>query len=104
MEDPFATQGRFLALGLLALVFMLRGRAFVVPAAIIALVLFIAFANLQGYFDWMHEPYVAAARGPAVELNEFDQWRACQQKEAKAGRYGFNVMEWHASRPACPGS
>jgi 4-amino-4-deoxy-L-arabinose transferase-like glycosyltransferase len=104
MEDPFAVQGRFLALGLLALVFLLRGRAFVVPAAITALVLFIAFANLQGYFDWMHEPYVATARGPAVELNEFDQWRACQQKDAKAGRFGFNVMEWQASRPACPGS
>lgn len=104
MEDPFSTQGRFLALGLLALVFLLRGRAFVVPAATMALVLFIAFANLRGYFDWMHEPYVAAARGPSVELSEFDQWRACQQREAAAGRPGFNVMEWEASRPACPGS
>jgi len=102
MEDPFATHGRFLALGLLALVFLLRDRAFVVRGALVALALFIGFANLWGYFDWMHEPYVAEARGPAVELNEFDQWRACQQKEAEAGRWGFNVNEWHASRPACP--
>ena len=104
MEDPFSTQGRFLALGLLALVFLLRGRAFVVPAAAMALVLFIAFANLQGYFDWMHEPYVAAARGPSVELSEFNQWRACQIKQVKDGGFGFNVMQWEASRPACPGS
>jgi 4-amino-4-deoxy-L-arabinose transferase-like glycosyltransferase len=103
MEDPFAAQGRFLALALLALLFLLRGRAFVAPAAVIALALFIAFANLQGYFNWMHEPYVAAARGPSVELAEFDQWRACQQKDAEANRSGFNVNQWEASRPACPG-
>jgi 4-amino-4-deoxy-L-arabinose transferase-like glycosyltransferase len=102
MEDPFAVQGRFLALGLLVLVFLFRGRAFIAPAAVVALALFIAFANLQGYFDWMHEPYVAAAREPAVQLAEFDQWRACQQQAAEAGRPGFNVMEWEASRPVCP--
>jgi len=73
-----------------------------VRGALVALALFIAFANLQGYFDWMHQPYVAAARGPAVELSEFDQWRACQQADAEAGRPGFNVMQWHTTRPACP--
>ncbi len=104
MEDPFATQGRFLALSLLAVVFLLRGRVFVVRGALVVLVLFVGFVNTQGYFDWMHEQYVADARGPAVELSEFDQWRACQQTEAEAGRFGFNVIEWHASRPACPGS
>lgn len=107
MEDPFAVHGRFLALGLLAVVFLLRDRlpivrGALVPAAVMALVLFIAFANLRGYFTWMHESYVAAARGPSVELAEFDQWRACQQEEAEAGGGGFNVNEWHATRPACP--
>jgi 4-amino-4-deoxy-L-arabinose transferase-like glycosyltransferase len=102
MADPFATQGRFLALGLLAVAFLLRDRAFAVRGAIVVLALFVGFANLWGYFDWMHEPYVAEARGPAVELSEFDQWRACQQSDAEAGRWGFNVIEWHASRPACP--
>jgi len=102
MEDPFAAHGRFLALGLLVLVFLLRGRAAVVHGAVIALVLFIAFANVWWYFDWMHEPYASEARGPAVELREFDQWRACQRMEAEAGRFGFNVNQWHASRPNCP--
>lgn len=102
MEDPFAVQGRFLALGLLALVLPLRDRIAVHRGAIVALALFIAFANLRGYFDWIHQPYVAAARGPSVELAEFGQWRACQQAAAEAGRPGFNVNEWQETRPACP--
>ncbi len=102
MEDPFAAQGRFLALGLLALVVLLPNRNAVVQGAFIGLVLFVAFANLRGYFDWMHEPYLAEAREPAVELRGFDRWRACQRREAEAGRRGFNVIQWDASRPDCP--
>ncbi len=102
MEDPFAAQGRFLALGLLALVVLLRGRIAVLRGAIVALALFIAFANLRGYFDWMQQPYVAAGRQPAVELAEFSQWRACEKAAAEAGRFGFYVTQWHETRPACP--
>ena len=50
--------------------------------------------NVSGYFDWMDRPETAAARQPAIEVADFEQWQTLQKIEAEAGRRGFNVSEW----------
>lgn len=65
-----------------------------VKAATVAVLVFIAYVNVTGYFDWMERPYASAARQPAVEVDDFESWQALQKAAAEAGRGGFNVGEW----------
>jgi hypothetical protein len=102
MHDPLALPGRLVAIGVVLAALALGGRRRIVWGGLVVLSLFIAVANVVGYFEWMRQPYLLEGRGPAVELHEFDQWRACQKADVAAGRLGFSAYEWHASRPGCP--
>lgn len=62
----------------------------------------LALANVDGYVAWIASPAAAAARQPAVELAEYDQWRDALRRDLRAGGLGFNVGQWHALRPAPP--
>ena len=63
-------------------------------AAAIAVLMFIAYLNVSGYFEWMESPHAATVRQPAVDANEFESWQTLQKAAAEAGRGGFNVGEW----------
>ncbi len=63
-------------------------------AAAVAVLVFIAYVNVSGYFEWMDLPHAAAARQPAVDADEFASWQTLQKAAAEAGQGGFNVGEW----------
>ena len=60
----------------------------------VAVLALIAYVNISGYFDWMERPETAAARQPAVDVEEFESWQTLQKAAAEAGQGGFNVGEW----------
>ncbi|MBI4505897.1 MAG: NHL repeat-containing protein [Chloroflexi bacterium] len=62
----------------------------------------LAVVNVRGYFAWIASPAAAEARQPAVELAEYDLWRETLRRDLRAGGFGFNVGQWHATRPAPP--
>ena len=88
----------FVGLGLDFLFNLPIKRKLAVRAAAVPLLAAIAYINVSAYFQWMDEPHVRAARQPAVEVEEFDRWQALQMEEARAGRWGFNVNQWHEMR------
>ena len=73
-----------------------RGTVFRAGTAVALAV--IATINLNGYFGWMDRPETPDARQPAVEVAEFNRWRAAQKADIAAGGDGFNVGEWHEMR------
>lgn len=75
----------------------IKGRQ-LAKAAAVPVLLAVAYINISAYFDWMGQPSTSSARQPAVEVDEFAQWQELQKIEAEAGRYGFNVGEWHEMR------
>lgn len=66
--------------------------------AVVVLVPVIIFINISGYVNWMRQPETAAIRQPAVENWEFVTWQELQYGDAKAGRWGFTVNQWHEMR------
>lgn len=88
----------FAGLGLHWLLGLSLRPRFLVHAAVTVLVLGVAYYNVTRYHQWMDEPGTAVARQPAVEINEFEQWQRLQIVDAEAGRWGFNVGEWHRMR------
>ena len=73
-------------------------RTKVTQFALMVLVIGIGFYNVTQYHQWMSDPLAATSRQPAVEIEEFGSWQRLQMEEAEAGRYGFNVTEWHQMR------
>ncbi len=73
-----------------------RHPAFKAGTAVVVAI--IATINLNGYLGWMDRPETSDARQPAVQVAEFDRWRAAQKADIAAGGDGFNVGEWHEIR------
>ena len=88
----------FVGLGLQFLIDLPIKRRVPVYAGALLIVAIIAYINVSTYFRWMDQALTAAARQPAVEVDEFVTWQSLQKAEAEAGRYGFNVGEWHQMR------
>ena len=84
----------FVALALDWLLGLRFRERWLVGSAVAVAVSVIAYMNVSGYFDWMDRPETAAARQPAIEVADFEQWQTLQKIEAEAGRRGFNVSEW----------
>ena len=57
-----------------------------------------ALSNWTQYVEWQRQPQTAFYRQPAVEAGEFAAWQERQLAEARAGRPGFTVNEWHRMR------
>lgn len=92
----------FVGMGLHWLLNFPRVPRFVTQFAVTLLVIGIAFYNVTQYHQWMGDPMSAMARQPAVEIEEFESWQRLQMQEADAGRYGFNVTEWHQMQELLP--
>ena len=88
----------FAGLGIDWLLSVRPGRILAARAVAVAVVLLIGYINVVGYFRWMDDPRTRDPRQPAVEVAEFRVWQELQKTEAEAGRWGFNVMEWHNMR------
>ncbi|MDP7579575.1 MAG: glycosyltransferase family 39 protein [SAR202 cluster bacterium] len=88
----------FVGLGLHWLLSFRGIRRKVSQFALMVLVIGIGFYNVTQYHQWMSDPLAATSRQPAVEIEEFGSWQRLQMEEAEAGRYGFNVTEWHQMR------
>lgn len=88
----------FVGLGLHWLLSLSKTPRFVTQVAVMLLVIGVGFYNVTQYHQWMGDPLAAAARQPAVDVEEFESWQRLQIKEAEAGRFGFNVTEWHQMR------
>ena len=88
----------FVGLGLHWLFSLRLGGRTVLQAALVVVLLAVAYINVLGYFRWMHDPIASSARQPAVELVEFGLWQDLQRADAKEGRWGFNVGQWHEMR------
>ncbi|MBM3933602.1 MAG: hypothetical protein FJ319_04775 [SAR202 cluster bacterium] len=58
----------------------------------------IVLCNVTGYFGWVNSEASRGARQPAVENAEFAIWQSLQMQDAEAGRFGFNVNQWHEMR------
>lgn len=65
---------------------------------VLALIPVIALVNVSSYVDWMRDPKTAAVRQPAVENWEFATWQELQLADARAGKWGFTVNQWHQMR------
>ena len=69
-------------------------------AAVLVLVSVAAWTNWQGYVGWMGTLQAAAARQPAIEYEEMDEWRTEQQRRAIAGEPGLTVDDWRIDHPS----
>jgi hypothetical protein len=81
---------------------MARQLAWAAAVLVLVAVPAVSYWNWSRYVEWQRQPSNAAVRQPAVEMSEFPTWQTLQMAEARAGRRGFTVTDWHRMRQNLP--